>query len=223
MWLLLLLASHLALALAGLSSDSCMVEGEACLVEGDTMLATIPGIPDAATCRQLCQETEGCQFLSHFGGERFPLREHCLLFRSCRGRHGCRDCRTEARACYNTCGAHLQGAIGENDLEVITGVTAEVDCKLNCSANPACGVYTYFDTSHPHYPGLCFLLTEVLEPIEPCEHCRTGFPDCGAASGDGCSFTTGSDPAPKQSQIFSTAGATNLTVSPLAALVGCEL
>merc|ERR1719402_1935638 len=176
MWLLLLLASHLALALAGLSSDSCMVEGEACLVEGDTMLATIPGIPDVATCRQ-----------------------HCQVFRSCRGRHGCRDCRTEARACYNTCAADLQGAIGENDLEVITGVTAEVDCKLHCSANPACGVYTYFDTSHPHYPGLCFLLTEVLEPIEPCEHCRTGFPDCGAASGDGCSFTTGSDPAPKQS------------------------
>ena len=44
MSLLLLLASHLSLALAGLSSDSCIVEGEACLVEGDTMLATIPGI-----------------------------------------------------------------------------------------------------------------------------------------------------------------------------------
>lgn len=221
--MLVLLVSHLAQALASFSSDSCMVEGEACLAEGDTMLATIPGIPEVATCRQLCQDTERCQFLSHFGPESFPLREHCLLFSSCSSLHRCQDCRTEDRNCYSTCGADVQVAIGENDLEVITGVITEVDCKLNCSANPNCSVYTYFDISHPHYPTLCFLLSEVLEPVEPCEHCRTGFPECGTSSAGSCSFTVGADPAPKQSQIFNTAGTTNVTVSPLAALVGCKL
>ena len=80
LWLMLL-SSSLALARADFPADPCWVEGQTCRVGSDGILDSVPSIPDVATCRQLCQDTDGCNFLSYFGPESFPFREHCFLLR----------------------------------------------------------------------------------------------------------------------------------------------
>ena len=53
---LTLAISHLVLA--DFPTDPCWLEGEACLAGPDNLLATLAGVDDIATCRQLCQDTE---------------------------------------------------------------------------------------------------------------------------------------------------------------------
>ena len=107
----MLFGCYLTVVLAEFPTDSCWVEEQACLVEGDNLLASIPSVPDVTACRQLCQDTDGCELLSHFGAESFPFREHCLLFSSCGSLHACQNCTTEDRYCYSTCGANVTGVI----------------------------------------------------------------------------------------------------------------
>ena len=104
-----LVISPLVLVKAEFPTDPCWVEDEACLVETDNLLSSLPGVPDVATCRQLCQDNEGCSFFSYFGPESFPLQELCLLLSSCDNLHPCEDCVTEEISCYTPCGAPLEG------------------------------------------------------------------------------------------------------------------
>merc|ERR550539_1524843 len=167
------------LVLAEFPTDPCWVEGETCDIGPENLLSSLSGVPDVATCRQLCDDNNDCRFFSHFGAESFPFQELCLLLSSCDSRHPCEDCRTEDISCFTPCGAPLEGRILDDNLvDIITGVPTEIDCKSNSSANPGCNVYTYHNTEDVNFPSICFLLSELLEPLQPCQHCSTGFPDC---------------------------------------------
>ena len=135
LWFLL----SLPVVLAEFPNDPCWTEGEACKVEAGNLLnSSTSGVPDLPTCRQLCEETDGCEFLSHFGPESFPLQEHCMLFSSCKSLIVCEDCRTEAKFCVGTCGESVEGTIGGNHIDTIAAVHSELDCKSNCSVNNQC-------------------------------------------------------------------------------------
>ena len=213
---------HLALVLAEFPTDPCFVEGEACIVEADNLLSSLPGVSDLAACRQICQDNDGCHFFSYFGQESFPLTELCLLFSSCSSLHPCEDCRTEEISCFpSACGIPLEGRIGDNNLDIITAVKDEVACKLNCSANPNCNVYTYYNSEDVNFPSLCFLLSEVMEPLQSCEHCSTGVPDCKNITAGLCTFSVGAeDTALTSYYMFEKTGDTTVNI---AALGDCEL
>ena len=141
--LALAISSYLLQVLAEFPTDPCLVEGEACLVETDNLLSSLPGVPDLATCRQICQDNKDCIFFSYFGSESFPFQEYCLMFSSCSNLHPCEDCRTEEFSCFPApCGVPLQGSITDNSVDIIMAVPEEVVCKLNCIENPSCKVYT---------------------------------------------------------------------------------
>ena len=82
-----------ALTRAKFPTNPCWLEGDACLAGPDNLLATISGVADIVTCRQLCQDTEDCAFLTHFGPGIFSYSDHCQLFKSCDELHSCEDCR----------------------------------------------------------------------------------------------------------------------------------
>ena len=59
---LTLVISPLVLVQAEFPTDPCWVEDEACLVETDNLLSSLSEVPDVVTCRQLCEDNEGCNF-----------------------------------------------------------------------------------------------------------------------------------------------------------------
>ena len=162
---LTLVTFHLNLVQAEFPTDPCWVEDEACLIGPENLISSLSEVPDVATCRQLCQDNNGCNFFSYFGPESFPLQELCLLFSSCDSFHSCVDCRKEEFSCHpNPCGAPLEGRIADNMVEIITGVTTELDCKFNCSANPGCNIYTHYDSDDANFPQGGSCIDDVIVP-----------------------------------------------------------
>ena len=68
----------------------------------------------------------------------------------------------------------------ENILEVSFDVEEEISCKLLCSLNPSCVVYTHYNASHPTFLNSCFMMRDLNGPFKSCESCKTGCLDCGA-------------------------------------------
>ena len=219
--LALTISSYLLQVLAEFPTDPCWVEGEACLVETDNLLSSLPGVPDLVTCRQICQDNKDCIFFSYYGPESFPFQEYCLMFSSCSSLHPCEDCRTEEFSCFPApCGVPLQGPITDNSVDIITAVPDELVCKLNCIENPSCKVYTYYNSKDVNYPSICFLLSEVQAPMQTCEHCSTGVPDCRNITGI-CTFSVGAENTLQSSYRFENTG--NTTTTNILALGECEL
>ena len=217
---LTLVISHLALVQAGFPTDPCWLEDKACVIGPDNLLSSLLEVPDVATCRQLCQDNQGCSFFSYFGPESFPLKKLCLLLSSCDSLHPCEDCRTEEISCFTPCGFQVQGEITDNLLDIITGVPTEIDCKFNCSAKPDCNVYTYFNTEDVNFPSLCFLLSQLVQPVQHCDHCSTGWPDCRNTTGEICAFSVGADNTGLTSYKFTETGDTPVNILSLG---DCEL
>ena len=113
----------------------------------------------------------------------FPLHDYCMLFSSCDSQHDCDHCRTEAEVCFETCSQSFVGTMGgENILDVRFDIEEEISCKLLCSLNPECGVYTHYNANHPTFLNSCFMMSELNNPMGGCDNCKTGFPNCGGTS-----------------------------------------
>ena len=148
-------------------------------MEEDNLLSVVPYVGSLAECEKLCDDSKACAFISYFGPQSTPLRNVCELFSTCSTLVECQDCTTEAELCWS-CGQSLEGAFNfeENVIAVINGVEEEGSCKFACRDHPACQAYTFHDSSNEVFPKACFLLSEIIGPVNTCEHCSTGFPDC---------------------------------------------
>ena len=220
MWPILLSFSQ-ALARASLPPGTCQVEGQACDIGQDNLLSAQAGVESLQECEAICIDNFDCEFITFFGSESFPLRNYCMLFQDCSELAECQDCTTAVELCFEQCGQSVEGPLEENVLEVIPGVEDELDCKAICRNQTACQSYTYHNSTDPVLRKICFLLTEIQEPLQSCEHCSTGFPDCRNIPAD-CSFTV--DDNKLSSYMFSEPGTTTVTISPFPALLGeCEL
>ena len=221
--LLLLLTCHLALARVRLlPPGTCEVEGQACDIGQDNLLSALPGVESFQQCEAICIDNFDCEFITYFGSDSFPLRNYCMLFNDCTALADCQDCTTAVELCFEQCGQTVEGPLEENVLEVIPGVEEELDCKALCRNQTACQAYTHHNSSDPILGNICFLLTEILAPQQPCEHCSTGFPDCRNITGITCSFSVGGENTPLTAYKFTEPGNTTVTISPLATL-GCEM
>ena len=161
--------------------ETCLMENWACEAHNDNVIGTHDS--DLATCREECSHRNDCNFMTFFDSESFPLHDYCMLFSSCDSQHECDHCRTEAEVCFETCSQGFVGTMGgENLLDVRFDVEDEITCKLLCSLNPGCGVYTYYNANDPTFANTCFMLTELNSLQGGCENCKTGFPNCGGTS-----------------------------------------
>ena len=94
----------------------------------------------------------------------------------------CVDCRTEdAGPTCRLCSAGVEGQLGTNVLETLTGVAEEQNCKQHCLDTKGCLHYTYHDTTSPLTPLTCFLQSFLLEPLAECAACRSGPGNCADA------------------------------------------
>ena len=157
--------------------ETCLMENIACEAHSNNVIEV--GDSDLATCRQMCSYREGCEYLTFYGSNSFPLHDYCMLFSSCDSQHQCNYCQTEAEICFETCSHALEGNMGgENLLDVTFDVEEEISCKLYCSLNPQCTVYTHYNAEHSSFPNYCFLMTALQEPFSSCDNCKTGTPRC---------------------------------------------
>ena len=65
------------------------------------------------------------------------------------------------------------GKIDNNVIDLIPDVASDLDCRTSCLGHQGCNFFTFFTDR-----GQCFLLSELLEPIVPCENCVTGPDSC---------------------------------------------
>ena len=159
-------------------SPSCSLEGQACLTHQDNLLDSQAGIDSLQDCATLCVDNYDCEFITYYGPDSFPLKNYCMMFIGCETLTSCEDCTTEMELCFEQCGQNQEGPLEDNVLEIIPDVESELNCKANCRNVSDCQAYTYHDNLDLALPNICFLLTEVRGPMQTCEHCSTGFPDC---------------------------------------------
>ena len=213
----------LAVAQASFPPGICSVEGQACRIGQDNLLAAVAGVEERGECERLCTGNHDCEFITHFGADNFPLRNYCMLYRDCSSLAKCQNCTIGVELCFEQCGGSLEGALEDNVVDIIPGVEDEVDCKALCRKVTSCEAFTYHGRSDPALPSICFLLTALVEPVRPCRHCASGFPDCRNITAARCSFAVGPDATARTAFSFTALGNTSVTISPVAALGGCEL
>merc|ERR1711892_204570 len=223
---LLLVLSCQAMALASLPPGECFVENQACQASEDNVIDAIGGV-DLEECEALCSETEGCDFITFYGPDSYPLYDYCFLFNDCSTQLECDHCVSEVEVCFGTCSCNIEGPLGEENIVYIKfGIESEKQCKRLCSENPACEVYTYFNSFAHTFPNGCFLTSKLQEPTEWCENCNTGYADCDShppttttttiptttAPKRECGFTIGDSPTVHQTYLFTEKGKTTVTM-----------
>ena len=128
---LALLLSMLVLVLSSTSAEgigegggspvTCASNNTACDDTEDNHIEIIGGIESIQECRQLCYDSNECEYLTYYGNE------VCFLFRQCTETHSCTEC-----FCYRNCGSNFVGKMDENVLEEIPAVESESDCRVHC-------------------------------------------------------------------------------------------
>jgi len=159
------------------SPVTCASEGEACVIHEDSLLDTFGGVTTVEECRQLCQDTEGCEYLTYFNASGDLFREVCYTFSSCEETYSCQNCASETQWCYAVCGKRFYGVIGNNLIDVAGDVDSESDCKDICKSTDTCTYYTYFTEDDLHSKA-CVLLSSLMGPFQNCDTCLTGAVDC---------------------------------------------
>ena len=55
--------------------------------------------------------------------------------------------------------------MSSNLINTFAGVQTEGNCRDLCLAENSCNFFTYYSLEDPSYPGTCFLLSKLEEPI----------------------------------------------------------
>ena len=222
LWLMFGCTFAIALASPPPLATNCILEGQTCGIGQDNLLTSYAGVESLQECEELCINNYDCEFITHFGPDSFPLRNYCMLFSDCGNVADCQDCTTAEEICFEQCGQNLEGPLEENVLEIIAGVEDELSCKARCRNETDCQAYTYHDNSDLVLPGICFMLTEIHAPLQSCQHCSTGFPDCRNITGKICTFFVGDEVTPLTSYKFTETGSTTVNIVSLGDM-DCEL
>jgi len=88
-----------------------------------------------------------------------------------------------------------------------------------CVENSNCSWYTYFYDSDIQFHEDCALLAELLPPLQDCEHCVTGVPNC---IGQQCDLEMNGEVS-QSLMVTNTSESQSITVSGVATVESCEL
>ena len=146
------------------------------------MVAFFTEVPSLEECQELCSDMTSCRYISYFGDNiemdtddpvyydgTDNLAGFCALFSRCSVTRQCRPqaCITLDTSCTltrSTCSTQVVGQIGDN-LVAVHKVDQETQCQQLCQAEGLCNFYSYYTMKDLYYPGTCFLLTSLKEPI----------------------------------------------------------
>ena len=135
-----------------------------------------------------------------------------MLFNECNVLGQCEDCYSEDVRCDVEvyCSAPVEGLLGNNLIGFVNDVT-EAACEAECTVEEECLFFTYHWPNSTLYPSTCFLLTEILDPITPCEGgtCASGSPNCGESL---CGFVDGSGTLSPSSLMLTVPGVTEVAM-----------
>jgi len=158
----------------------CHVEGQVCETTEDNLIEIISDVDTLEECRDLCYADTKCHFFNYLGANSFPFVRTCVTLSACDNLLQCEDCYAEDESCHNACVSSLpiEGQIGKNLIEYIPSVPSENDCKSKCAEREGCKFITYYDENHTGFPKICFLLSDLEDPIRSCENCISSSVDC---------------------------------------------
>ena len=201
---------------------TCQEENQACVAAQNlNLIRSVAEVEDVHLCKQLCADDVGCNVISYFGPKSFPFRNYCMLFANCQYLHACFGCQTVDKRCFGSCTNNMEGAIVNNALEIISDVEDEPQCLGKCKTNADCKLYTYYKAFDRNYPKLCILQNSMEQPIQKCDQCKTGVPDCGNTTS--CQFFVGDNKSPLKAYKFTDTTPVEVTIPISTLLANCKL
>ena len=160
------------------SPIGCSEAGKECAYDSTNLIDVINQVQTVEECRQICLDNVECEFTTYFDSDADPLARTCFLFKTCDSVKDCdpEHCLSETMECYNRiCGSDIVGHLDENLIDSVPNVKTELECKDHCINAGNCSWYTYYPDQDSLYHQLCFLQSELLEPISSCEgQCVSG-------------------------------------------------
>ena len=126
------------------SSLPCYTADTACQLDNNNFLGSLDNIPHIAECRQVCQDTDLCQYFTYYADQLVPsYYQKCYLFSDC-------STSIEFPMAYTgltgpcTCSLEVEALDGEMVREVFA--ETEIECKDACLQEVGCETYTYLDS-----------------------------------------------------------------------------
>ena len=71
---------------------TCSSESVECEYNSTNLIDIVIQVPTLAECRQVCEATADCRYLTHFSAAAAPVSRACLLFATCHSVHQCSEC-----------------------------------------------------------------------------------------------------------------------------------
>ena len=169
------------LPLLSLLSPVSSQESGGCYTEDRTwsnedVISIQPGVPSVTACQDLCAGEAGCSYFTWFTSHNEHTPLFCVLFRSVEKELECELCLSGPASCYCSEGVGCK-VVGDNVLEVITGVTEELDCQALCAESEVCVYYTWYDSTGL-LANTCMLFSNCDIMDETCTGCFSGPPSC---------------------------------------------
>ena len=168
------------------SPVTCSSPGMACEYNNNNYIDTETQVHSKEECRNICLNTPDCLYITFFNDSARPIPSSCVTLKSCDSVIPCDNCVSEFLDCF-PCGFNLIGSFDENIVDVIFGIEVEVECKELCIDSKECDWYTFFERNDTHNHDKCFLLTNLLPPLEMSNTAISGPSDCSQGS---CSLVT---------------------------------
>ena len=66
----------------------------------------------------------------------------------------------------------MEGSLGSNLISVFDDVHEKESCIESCREDDLCHMYTFHTANSSTYPSTCFLLSDIGQPIMPCQEDR---------------------------------------------------
>ena len=61
----------------------CSSEGVECDYSEDNLIDSMSQVHSEAECRQICEDTDGCEFITYYNSSAIPVSNICLMFETC--------------------------------------------------------------------------------------------------------------------------------------------
>ena len=117
------------------SPIGCSEAGKECAYDSTNLIDVLNQVQTVEECRQICLDTDECEFTTFFDADAEPLAHTCFLFKTCDSVDNCdpEHCSSEAMECFKTCGSDIVGHLDENLIDSVPNVETEFECKNHCT------------------------------------------------------------------------------------------
>jgi len=128
-------------------SHPCYSPDSACQIDENNFLGSLDEIPDIAECRQICQDTELCQYFTYYNDQEVPsYYQKCYLFSDCAISINIPLAYTGVTGPCTCSMSEVEPLDGEMGRDMFA--ETEIECKDACIQEVGCETYTYLDSGN---------------------------------------------------------------------------